>query len=161
MNAAGPGRDLPSPLWRRLAARVRQAREITAFVLVGGSLTVLGAGLVYILLLSGWRYDAASVIAWAVTVLIGFAAHRIVTFQMKGPATLAEAMRFLGTSVLRLALSTAGLGLLLEGLHCPPGPAVILNTAIMTLVFFVVMRRFVFMQPVAGLPDPATEGPHP
>jgi putative flippase GtrA len=135
-----------------LAARLGIARQAVAFALIGGALTALGSSLVYALLLAGWRYDAANATAWAASVLLGFVAHRGVTFQLKGPATLAEGACFLLTAFLRLALSTAGLGLLLDGLNVPPGPAVLLTTAAVSLLSFVAMRRFVFLQPAVPAP---------
>lgn len=120
-----------------------QLFRIVRFGLVGGGVTMLA----YLLFLAGialgLHYLVASLIAWAGGVVVGFMAHRRVTFDDRG-AWQGQVARYLGVYLLQLVFGTATLAALIDLVGLPPWLAYPANVCFTATFSYILMSRTVF-----------------
>lgn len=141
-----PGKDRAprDRAWQRLARLLRDERS--RFVLVGAANTVfstaLFAGLV--LLLGPEVPSVVSlVIAWFVSLLTGFFAHRLLVFRVRGQLLL-DLLRYAGVNYTTLLLNIGALALLSDVLGLPPIPVQIAIVGVVIVVTYVGHKYFSF-----------------
>jgi putative flippase GtrA len=119
--------------------------RLIRFVGVGG----FCAGLSYLVFILGLRaglhYLAANATGWLCAVGAGFLLNRSVTFQMNDWSRWPRQFTmFVAGSFAQLALSTAGLAVLMGGLGLGPTLAFLINTALGAALMFAYLNLVAF-----------------
>lgn len=130
------------------AIRRLLAREGFRFLLVGGFNTVVGYGIFVLIELtfgSHTSYLLSLYVAYFIGTIIAFITHRRITFQISGGGeVMLDYFRFLGVSVVSLAVNTIALPLLVEVGHLTPIAAQAIVVVVTTLISYVGHKFFSF-----------------
>jgi putative flippase GtrA len=124
-------------------------RHGAGFVVSGGLAFVTDAGILA-LLTRGAGLDpfSARLIAIACAMVVGFFAHRTLTFAVKEPATLAQFSKFLGVATTASAVNfSIYAGILFLRSATDPLVALVAATAVAMCVSYVGLRFGVFRKP--------------
>ena len=92
----------------------------------------------------GLHYLKALLLAWILSVALGFALNRRLTFEVAGKASSGEVAGYVAASLFQLVLALVGFVALIDGLSIPAIVAYPINLAVVTACNFSVMRIFVF-----------------
>lgn len=123
-------------LGARAVALVRR-REFM-FLVVGGINTLVGLAafaVLYQLWGSTLHYLGALVLAYAVGIVIGFTLQRRLVFKVKGNV-LVDLVRYTGVQAVALALNSALLPLVVEGLGMPVLPGQVISLALVVIASY-------------------------
>lgn len=118
--------------------------QLLRFGLVGGGVTLLCYLIFLAGIAAGCHYLLASAIAWVVGLMVGFFAHRRVTFSADGRAHVAETIRYLGTYILQFMLGTATLAIMIDGIGLAPWIAYPVNVVLTASFSYLMMSLIVF-----------------
>lgn len=118
--------------------------RVLRFAVVGTGVTLFNFALYVGLIAMGAHYLVATVAGWAIGVAVAFHLNRTVTFRLRTRTGLREVWSFLATYVAQLALGTATLVLMIDGLGIEYRIAFFVNVAITALFSFTLMDRVVF-----------------
>jgi putative flippase GtrA len=138
---------MPSPvqLVRRLLSDER-----FRFLLVGGVNTVVGYGLFVVFELSIGKHIAVGYLvslylSWALASILAFFLHRRFTFRIAGRQHLVrDFFRFVGVSLVALAVNSVALPLLVEVAHLVPIFAQALIVVVTTTISYLGHKFFSF-----------------
>lgn len=117
--------------------------RLVRFGAVGGGVTLLGYALFLAGMALGLHYLAASVLAWAGGVVVGFVAHRRLTFDDRG-AWRGQMTRYLGVYLLQLMVGTATLAALIDWVGLAPWIAYLVNILFTATLSYGLMHLAVF-----------------
>ena len=144
-SGRGPDRRMEPRTRRPLHVRLRRilTHQRSLFLIVGAAntlfATVLFAGLV---LLFGPRVPSvvSLVIAWLVSLLTGFFAHRTLVFRVRG-RILPDLLRYAGVNYVSLLVNAGALTLLSDVMGLPPIPVQV-GIVCFVIVFTYVGHKF-------------------
>lgn len=125
-------------------------RQEVAYVLVGGGNTALGMALTVLwlkVLGPAWPPAMAVVLAYCVSLLAAFVAHRRLVFRVRG-TVLRDFWRFVLVNAGGLLLNTAGVQLVVGVLRLPRIPATLAVMAAVAAASFLGHRHFSFRRGV-------------
>ena len=94
----------------------------------------------------GLHYILAATISTLLTLASGYFLHRNVTFRMARTATLREFMEYIGLFILQYVLGIIDYIALIGHFRMNPSLAFVINSAIMAVMSFFVLKRFTFGQ---------------
>jgi putative flippase GtrA len=128
-----------------------QLLRIARFGAVGGAVTLLTYLVFLACIAMGTHYLVASLSAWAAGVVVGFIAHRSVTFDDRG-AWQGQVVRYVGVYLLQLLFGTATLAALIDLAGLAPWQAYPVNVVFTATFSFVLMSVTVFVPKRSVLP---------
>lgn len=117
--------------------------RLMRFGIVGGGVTLIAYLLFLGAIAGGLHYVAASVLAWAGGLCVGFLAHRHVTFGDRG-GWRSQIWRYIGVYLLQLLFGTATLAALIDLAGLAPWLAYSVNIIFTATFSYVLMSRMVF-----------------
>ncbi|WP_232535380.1 GtrA family protein [Nocardia terpenica] len=148
---ADPGAEpTPGPLLRLI-----RRREV-AFAAVGGANTLLGMVLTVLwlkVLPESWPPALAVVLAYCVSIVFAFVAHRTLVFRVRGHL-LRDFTRFVLVNSGGLLLNATGVQLTVATLHLPKTPATIAVMALVAIATYFGHRHFSFRRTAGGEAEP-------
>jgi putative flippase GtrA len=119
--------------------------RLIRFALTGALTTVLSyVGFIGLIRLGAY-YELASVVSWALGLVLGFAVNRRFTFGISGADRRTRDLSlYIVGSLLQLGLGMAGYALLIGRLGLAATPAFVLNTAVTASFNFLFLRFVTF-----------------
>ena len=119
--------------------------RLIRFALTGALTTVLSyVGFIGLIRLGAY-YELASVVSWALGLVLGFAVNRRFTFGISGADRRTRDLSlYIVGSLLQLGLGLAGYALLIGRLGLAATPAFVLNTAVTASFNFLFLRFVTF-----------------
>ncbi|WP_187689348.1 GtrA family protein [Nocardia wallacei] len=148
---ADDGSNAPTggqPLAPGLLLRLIRRQEI-AFAAVGGVNTLLGMVLTVVwlkVLPDSWPPATAVALAYCITIVFAFVAHRTLVFRVRGHA-LRDFVRFVLVNSGGMLLNMAGVQLAVGVAHLPETPATVAVMGLVAVASFFGHRHFSFRRP--------------
>jgi putative flippase GtrA len=128
-----------------LPMTLRQFALMLTRFLASGAATTLCAYAVFMIAASFMHYAAASLLAWLVTIPVGFALNRKFTFRIHTPDRRnIHLLKFSAGALFQLALNEACLLLFIEHLHLSKTAAFVLTLGITASTNFAYLGLFAF-----------------
>ncbi|WP_342213890.1 GtrA family protein [Nocardia wallacei] len=134
-----------------LLLRLIRRQEI-AFAAVGGVNTLLGMVLTVVwlkVLPDSWPPATAVALAYCITIVFAFVAHRTLVFRVRGHA-LRDFVRFVLVNSGGMLLNMAGVQLAVGVLDLPETPATVVVMGLVAVASFFGHRHFSFRRPRRG-----------
>ncbi|WP_280384993.1 GtrA family protein [Nocardia wallacei] len=134
-----------------LLLRLLRRQEI-AFAAVGGCNTLLGMVLTVMwlkILPDGWPPAAAVALAYCISIVFAFVAHRTLVFRVRGHV-LRDFVRFVLVNSGGLLLNMAGVQLAVGALRLPETPATVAVMGLVAVASFFGHRHFSFRRAPRG-----------
>lgn len=131
----------------RILWRQHQWQILTSFMkfsFVGVVTTAFNFCLFLIFLHSGFHYLIALLVAWAMSLALGFSLNRFLTFQVPYQISSGEVARYAVATLFHLILALAGFVVLIDGMGIPPALAYPINLSFVAVCNFSVMRFLVY-----------------
>ncbi len=118
--------------------------QVIRYVVVGLISTAINYGMFIATIAVGLHYLVAATISSVVTVIAGYFMHRTFTFLAPGPANVKEFASFMSVFAVQYALAMGGYMFLIGYLELGPSLAFVINSAVVTVVAFTLLRSVTF-----------------
>ena len=132
---------------RRTLLTSRRAPRVVRFAISGGLVAALSVSVVTVLVLAGAPAQVALLIAYTLALALHFTLNRAFVFATQHGYALelsAQGRRYLVVALISYALTALSLALVPAALDAPRLPVYYATAAILAVVNFLVLRRWVF-----------------